>query len=100
MRIISHDQLDFFLARDLGKLVRDLLKQDTGIKAQGLQAQLPCFNFREVEHIIDQRKERIATLHHGIKVRSLLLVELSLLAQLRCPNNTIHRSPNFMTHRR
>ena len=58
-----------------------------------------CFEFREVENIVDDGEQRLRRFLHGRRVLALHRHELRFEQQLAHADHAVHRRSDFVAHR-
>ena len=64
----------------------------------GIKFKLACFDLREVEHIVDEREQRVARLLDDREVFPLVVRQLGIEDQFGHADDRVHRRANLVTH--
>ena len=75
-RIHMADQLQPLLARSMSEHVHHALDHGDKLEIDGFQFDLAGFDFREVQDIVQERKQGIGALQHRLELFSLLIVQI------------------------
>ncbi len=91
-------QLESLLGGFCREQVQGILDAVPQIKRCFLQVQLPGFDLREVQDVVDDGEKRFAAVVDSLRVSLLFVRKGSLEQQSRHGDDAVHRSANLMAH--
>ena len=91
-------EFEIFLLRPDGQHLDRIFHRNAQIEIQGLQLQLAGFNLGEIQNLVDDRQQRLATGAHDLGVLALFGGQFRVQQQSRHANYPVHRRANLVAH--
>src|SRR5215469_2699646 len=91
-------QFQFFLMCARGKQAHCVFEGVAETEVSLIEIELPCFDLREIEQVIDQGEQGIGGILDRAQVFALLAGELSAQGKLGHAHDRVHRRANLVAH--
>ena len=77
----------------------DLRRHRVQRHRRGHEVELAGLDLRVIEHVVEDRHQRLAGRRGGLHQTPLVLLELRMAQQIERPEHPVHRGADLMTHR-